>query len=290
MNRISLKISNDIGEDKVSALRCIKTVAEELGIPFIVVGAFARDMFYNHIHQIPSPRRTLDIDLGVEVADWEEFESLTGTLAARECLLATSSPHRFVTKQHGVVIDIVPYGEIAGKAKTVSWPPEHDIIMSMVGFEEAYASALQVTVSDDPRLEILVPSAPALALLKLISWDDSYPRRERDAQDLLFMMESYEGTGIEDLIYDDHADLLEQEGYDPRLVSVRLLGRYIAELCSEDTLQVVTKILARETDEDGELRLLTHMVKGAPLGGTQFTNSLFLLQKLLQGVQEQLSA
>jgi len=286
MSRVSVSISSDIGADKVSALRYIKVVADEMGIPFIVVGAFARDMFYNHIHQIPSPRRTLDIDLGVEVADWEEFNRLTGTLTGQAYLIATPSPHRFVTKED-VVVDIVPYGKIAGEAKTVSWPPEHETVMSMVGFEEAYASALQVTLSDDPVLKILMPSAPALALLKLISWDDSYPRRERDAQDLLFMMENYEGTGIEDLIYDDHAELLEQEKYDPRLVSVRLLGRYIAELCSNDTLQVVAEILARETDEDGELRLLTHMVKGAPLGGTQFFNSLVLLQKLQQGVQEQ---
>lgn len=46
---------------------------------------------------------------------------------------------------------------------------DHDMIMSMLGFEEAYQSALKVRLSSFPPLDILVPSVPALALLKIIS-------------------------------------------------------------------------------------------------------------------------
>jgi predicted nucleotidyltransferase len=48
------------------------------------------------------------------------------------------------------------------------------MIVNMLGFEEAYQSALKVRFSCNPPLEIYVPSVPALVLLKIISWADAY--------------------------------------------------------------------------------------------------------------------
>lgn len=174
MNNISIDISGRIEPGRVSVLRSIKEVAEELDIHFFVVGAFARDVIFEHIHQIPAPRVTEDIDIGVEVASWEEFQRLTGALIERRLLTATKSPHRFIAGSFAAVVDIVPYGGISGETKRISWPPDHDMIMSMLGFEEAYQSALKVRLSSEPPLEILVPSVPALAFLKIISWADAY--------------------------------------------------------------------------------------------------------------------
>lgn len=287
MNNISIDISGKIDPGRVSVLRSIKEVAEELDISFFVVGAFARDVIFEHIHHIPAPRVTEDIDLGVEVANWEEFQRLTGTLIQRELLTAAKSPHRFIAKTYAAIVDIVPYGGITGETKRISWPPDHDMIMSMLGFEEAYQSALKVRLSSEPVLEIPVPSVAALALLKIISWADAYPRREHDAQDLLFILENYDATGIEAQLYESHVPLLTEEGYDPRLASVRLLGRDIAQLSSSETGKTITEILARETDEDQGFRMLSHMVKGALFQGVKFEAALQLLKKLLQGIQEE---
>jgi predicted nucleotidyltransferase len=254
-----------------------------------VVGAFARDVIFVHIHSIPAPRITEDIDLGVEVSNWEEFQRLTGTLIEREFLTATKSPHRYIAKTNAALVDIVPYGGITGETKRISWPPDHDMIMSMLGFEEAYQSALKVRLSSEPVLEILVPSIAALALLKIISWADAYPRRERDAHDLLFILENYEATGIEDQLYEFNIPLLTEEGYDSRLASVRLLGRDIARLSSTETRKTITEILVRETDEDQSFRMLTHMNKGVLFQGAKFEAALQLLKKLLQGIQEEMS-
>lgn len=286
MNNISIDISDKVETKKVLVLRSIKELAEELDIPFFIVGAFARDVVFEYIHKIPAPRITEDIDLGVNVANWEQFQQLKDTLIKREILTATNKPHRFVANTFNTIIDIVPYGGIAGETYQVSWPPSHDMIMSMLGFEEAYSSSVKVRLSTQPNLEILIPSIPALAFLKIISWDDAYPRRERDAQDLLFIMENYEATGIETMLYDTRSDLLTEEGYDPRLASVRLLGRDITKLCSSDTLNAVKIILLRETDENQGFRMLSHMVKGVSFQGTKFEKALQLLKKLLQGVQE----
>jgi len=287
MNNISIDISGRIDPGRVSILRNIKEVAEDLDIHFFVVGAFARDVIFEHIHRIPAPRVTEDIDIGVEVASWEEFQRLTGALIERELLTATKSPHRFIAKTFAAIVDIVPYGGISGETKRISWPPDHDMIMSMLGFEEAYQSALKVRLSSDPPLEILVPSVPALALLKIISWADAYPRRERDAHDLLFILENYDATGVEAKLYESHVPLLTEEEFDSRLASVRLLGRDIAQLGSPETVRTVEEILICETDEEQGFRLLSNMVKGASFQGTKFEAALQLLKKLLQGIQEE---
>ena len=286
MSNLSIDISGKIDPDRVSVLRGIKEVADALGVKFLMVGAFARDLVFEHIHQIPAPRSTRDIDLGVEVSSWEEYRRLIEALVGRGILKETRLPHRF-TGPASVIVDIVPYGGISGEAKRISWPPEHDVVMNMLGFEEAYRFALKVRIDNNPALDIQVPSVPAIAVLKVVSWDDAYPARERDAQDLLFILENYFKTGIEDELYVAHADLLVEEGYDTRLASVRLLGRDIARMLSRDGVEAVTAILSRETDEDKGHRMLSQMVKGSASGSARFEDALQLLKKLMQGIQQE---
>lgn len=286
MSDISINISGSIEPERVTVLKSIQEVAQELGIHFIAVGAFARDLIFEHIHRIPAPRLTEDIDIGVEVASWEEFQRLTSILVDRGLFTATRLPHRFTGATSAAIVDIVPYGGISDEMKQISWPPDHDMIMSMLGFEEAYQSALTVRISSEPPLEILVPSIPALTLMKIISWDDAYPSRERDAQDLLFILENYGKAGIEDELYRFHTPMLIEEEFDAGLASVRYLGQAIARLSNPQTLQAVEKILNRETKEDRGFRMLSDMLKGVMRQGTKFETALRLLGKLLQGIQE----
>ena len=288
MKNISINISGRIDPERVSVLRAITDVAKELNINFFVVGAFARDVIFEHIHRISAPRMTEDIDIGIELANWEEFKRLTDTLIERGHFSPTNLPHRFSASSFPTLVDIVPYGGIGDETKRISWPPNHDMIMSILGFEEAYQSALNVRLSNEPPLEILVPSIPALALLKIISWDDAYPERERDALDLLFILEKYESTDILNKLYESHVPLLTEEEFHPQLASVRLLGREIAQLGNTETVSTVEKILAREIDENQGFRMLSHMVKGVSFQSIKFEKSLQLLRKLLQGIREEM--
>lgn len=286
MSDISINISGSIEPERVAVLTSIQEVAQELGIHFIAVGAFARDLIFEHIHRIPAPRLTEDIDIGVEVASWEEFYQLTSILIERGLFAATRLPHRFTDITEAAIVDVVPYGAISDEMKRISWPPDHDMVMSMLGFEEAYQSALTVRIASEPPLDVLVPSIPALALMKIISWDDAYPRRERDAQDLLFIMENYGNAGIEDELYRFHNSMLIEEDFDTGLASVRYLGQAVAQLSSPETLQALEEILIRETDQEQGFRMLADMTKGTVIRGTKFETSLRLLEKLLQGIQE----
>jgi len=86
-------------------------------------------------------------------------------------------------------------------------------------------------------------------------------RRERDAHDLLFILENYNATGIEDKLYETYDPLLIEEDFDSRLASIRVLGRDIARLGSPETIKRVEEILARETTEDQGVRMLADMAR-----------------------------
>lgn len=286
MNNISIDISGRIDAGRVSVLKGINDVAGELDIDFFVVGAFARDAIFEHIHRIPAPRVAEDMDIGVEVGSWSEFRLLTRALIDRGLLTATDSAHRFIAGSSAAVVDIVLYGVKIDDAKRVSWPPDHEMIVRMLAFEEAYLSALRVRLSSNPVLEIFVPSVPALALLNIISWADAYTGREYDAHELLFILENCEATGVEKKPYESHVPISPEEEFDSRLASVRLLGRDIALLGSLEMVKTAEEILIRETDEGQGSMMLSDMFRGAPLQRTKFEATLPLLKELLQGIRD----
>jgi predicted nucleotidyltransferase len=252
---LSEKIDNKI----VEALRTIKNAADALGIPFFVVGASARDIIFLHCYGIEPPRRTIDIDLGVEIENWELFDGLMNALVSTEKFSTTKEKQRL--KFGSQLIDFIPFGGITDNRHRISWPPEHTIIMSILGFKDAYEKAVIVRMSSAPILEIKISSLPGLALMKLIAWNDKYPERNKDARDLLFIMKNYESTGIFDILFNNEQDLLKEEGFDTRLASIRLLGRHMALTADKDTTKEVVAILNEETEDSSESKLAINMLR-----------------------------
>ena len=92
MNNISFDLSGKIDELTIQALLAVKKEADALSIPFFIVGALARDYILKHCYGVEPARMTRDVDLGVEVASWDQFEQLTDSLIATGKF--TSSPER----------------------------------------------------------------------------------------------------------------------------------------------------------------------------------------------------
>jgi len=80
-------LSGKIDGFTVGLLEIIAEVAESLSVPFFVVGARARDIILSQGHAIETGRATQDIDLGVQVSDWDAYVQL------RDALIATALPH-----------------------------------------------------------------------------------------------------------------------------------------------------------------------------------------------------
>jgi predicted nucleotidyltransferase len=284
MKNISFDLSGKIEKPVVDVLYTLQKVAGSLGIPLFVVGASARDFTLRHHYGIEPRRKTGDIDLGVDVASWEQFKTLFESLVSTGQFSPTPEKQRLRCRT--ILIDILPFGAITDKDKKISWPPEHEINMSMVGFEEAYEHSITVRVSSDPELDIKLASLPGLAIMKLISWKEKYPDRKRDAEDLLLMMNKYEEAGNSERLYEEDLPLLQEEGFDTKLAGTRLLGRDMAKIADPKTFLIVKEILDAETEEMGQYKLATDMMREAGMSDTRFDEILAQLMKLRQGFAE----
>lgn len=286
MKKILFDISGKFEPSFVEALCEFNKIACSLDIPFFIVGATARDFILEHCFNIKAPRMTKDIDIGIRIADWDQFKKLSEALLANGNFSKGREKQSFIFKD--VFIDIVPFGPISDKDKKFSWPPEHEMIMGTLGFEEAYKHSITVRLSTKPKLDVKLSTLPGLALMKLISWNEKYPERERGAEDLFFIMNNYEETGLSDRLFEAELSLLKEEDFDARLASIRLLGRDMAKISDSVTLKVVKDILSNETDDKSDYNLITDMIKTSDRfdESDNFDEILLRLEKLKQGVFE----
>ena len=284
MKNILFDLSGKIEKPVIEVLQILKEVAGSLGIPFFVVGASARDFILKHHYGIEPRRKTGDIDLGVKVAGWEQFGRLTESLTGAGRFSATAEKQRFLCGT--VLIDILPFGPITDKDKKISWPPEHEIIMSMVGFEEAYEYSVTARLTSDPVLDIRLSHLPGLAIMKLVSWKERYPNRKRDAEDVLFIMQKYDEAGNLDRLYGEELTLLEGEGFDTRMAGIRLLGRDMGKMSDPETFRMIKGILDAETEEMGQYKLVSDMIRETGMSDVRFDEILAQLTKLREGFVE----
>jgi predicted nucleotidyltransferase len=286
MNNNLLILSKKIDGFAADLLGTIAVVAESLKVPFFVVGATARDMILTQGYGIETGRATKDIDLGVQVSDWEAYERL------RKGIIATGKFKRDKKQAQRLVyaetfpIDIIPFGAIAEPDDCLSWPPEHDTTMSTLGFVEAYHNSITVRMRTDPVLDIQFVSLPGLALLKIISWNDNHPRRDKDAHDLLLLMRTYLDAGSQDRLWNEEGDLVGED-FDYVRAGSRLLGRDIAAILSKEVKEAVIRILDKETGEQNQYRLVENMMdRGSDSGA--FEEALQLLEEMKIGILEKL--
>ena len=183
MKNTLIDLSGKISETAVSILVKIEKAAIKLDLSFFIVGATARDIIFEHQFDIKPSRATIDIDIGVIVSGWDQFELLKDELLSLREFSPSKQKQRLLYEDN-FPVDIIPFGTIATEDGSITWPPDHENRMSIVGFQECYQHAISVKLSSIPELVVKVVSLAGLALLKLISWDDNPVRRNKDAPDL----------------------------------------------------------------------------------------------------------
>jgi predicted nucleotidyltransferase len=137
MTAISHNLIGKIDSDIIDILFSIDKVSRDIRIPFFIGGATARDILLQHAYDIHSTRATIDFDIGVFVSDWTQFQSLKDALIKADQSKPGKHTQRLIhTGNHPV--DIIPFGKIAKNGEIISWPPKHELEMSIVGFQECY--------------------------------------------------------------------------------------------------------------------------------------------------------
>ena len=237
----------------LEAIRKIDEAARKHETAYFLAGATAREIMLRHVFGRPPGRRTLDVDLGIAVRDWDHFTRLKTGLIDH----ARFEPHaRMVQRliypsRPSVIVDLIPFGGIEGADRTIAWPPDEDIVMRVTGFSDGLASAVPVRL--DQNLVIPVVSLPVLLVLKLFAWDDRR-HEKKDAPDIYTLVREYGDAGNEDRLYGEEVGLLEAEDYDVELAGARLLARDSARMVSTDTKERARKILL----SDAQMKQLTN--------------------------------
>lgn len=280
-----LDLSEKIDKLRLLAFERVSKVADSLGVPFFIIGAAARDLILMNGHNIPTIRATLDIDLGVQVPSWDEYLKLKQALINTGEFAETEDFQRMMFHS-SLRIDLIPFGPIADKTSKIKWPPDQEIEMSILGFEESLRHSQTVRLRSNPKLEIKMVTLAGLAAMKIISWKDGYPERDRDAIDLALIIRNYTDAGNFERIYNEALDLVDSEDFDYVSVGARLLGRDIAVVLSTDTRAVVLEILNNETGKQDRYRLIDDMMRSDVLLTNDFEDVLRWLEEVKTGILE----
>jgi predicted nucleotidyltransferase len=240
MTNTLLNIVGKIDAETVQVYGAVKEAAEKLNIPFVVVGASARDLVLHYYHGTKIQRASLDIDFGIQVPNWGAFKALKQKLIELG-FNETKTQHRILGPK-GTLVDIIPFGPIENDDSNIEWPPNGDVIMNVLGFQEASEYAVIVRIQDEPPIDIPVASPQGMALLKIIAWTDRDPgNRKKDAEDLCYLLSTYEeDPAITERMYEDEG-LMTAYDWDNSLGGAYLLGKDARKIASEKTREFIKK-------------------------------------------------
>jgi len=238
-------------------------------INMLLVGAMARDLLLFHAHGIKAARGTEDIDLAFTVASWSDYEELRKSLLSSGAFLIHPNGAHKLLYRNQMEVDLLPFGGLENADKTIAWPPQGDIVMSVLGFEEALESSIDALLPFSQRISLV--SLPMLTVLKTLAWSErriTAPRR--DAYDLMLILQNYLDAGNSERLYSDADQLLESTDFDYECAGAWLAGKDALETIEQHSLeanrieQIVRSTLAIEINPDGPLRLIGELMVPDP--------------------------
>lgn len=250
-----LILQKQLPENIVGVLVSVTSVADKLYIPSFIVGATARDIILEYVYSAGIRRRTQDIDFGVAIENWVQYELLKKTLVETENFRADDKIEQRLCRGSGreeMKIDLVPYGGLERPAGQIAFPPDGAFVMNTNGFAEAYEDAVIVQISE--MIKIRVVSLAGLAVLKFVAYDDRPNERQTDLQDIWFLAKNYLSAAGEERLYAD-TELMKDESFDLRTVGALLLGRDMAKLLTEQTEKIILKHLSEDNAPAGLMNI-----------------------------------
>jgi predicted nucleotidyltransferase len=275
----SFDLSGKLDPLREHVFRDVAKGAAACGVPFFIVGACARDLLLDLYYGLPPHRATNDIDFGIRISSWSQFDALINSLIQTGRYTVDFNRPQRLRSTEGAIIDVIPFGGVEDSiTRDIAWPPDYSTVMSAVGFEEAYRNAISVRFA--PDLVIAVSSLAGMALMKLISWKER--RNTKDAKDLKLIISEYLRAGNElRLESGKHRDLLDEEKFiSVELASARLLGRDLTLIMTDQSRQVVLGILNNPSE------LASGMSSEAIEIDEAFESAQEMLKTLRQGIED----
>jgi predicted nucleotidyltransferase len=160
------------------------------------------------------------------------------------------------------------------------------IKMSVTGFRECFQHAVQVKISDKPKLFVNVVSLTGLAILKLISWDENVVRRQKDASDLVFIIRNYLDAGNLERLFEEAPDIVDSSDYDYEAGSARLLGRDISKIAYTSTINKLIEILKLQSQRQRGHGIAMDVLQGDRLAEESYERVSAYFDALLKGLTD----
>jgi predicted nucleotidyltransferase len=243
MNRKLPVLSAEIGPVVTEILEIVNTVTRSNGIPFFIVGAFARDIFFT------SRRATNDLDIGIQIGTWDTFDTVKEALIATGKFTSTDISHRLHFFKERYPLDMLPFGSVTEPDGSITWPDKRR--MRILGFDDAYEDSIKVFIKGMDDYPLRVAGPVGLVILKLIAWSDAADRRERDAKDIdLILSEYYSLSDNSERVF-DCPEIMDAVAFDIQRAGTILLGKDVAGLIRRKrTEQVIRSIIDAELSSD----------------------------------------
>jgi predicted nucleotidyltransferase len=269
-----------LNPDKVETLQRLYTATET--IPVVLLGAFARDLLFYHLHGVEVPRATKDIDTSVQMSSWENFNAICRKLLELGFHnKKPNHPEKF-TDTNGQEVDMLPFGSLSEDGKTITWPADNSP-WTISGIQEAYDHAL---LFRQAAFEFRIIPPAAMIYLKIFSTcDRPRDRKKKDSADINFVLNNYlTATGKGRLKSSgSDGDIMEKVKGDLERAAAWLAGRDMAGIVSAQTAVDLLGLLRKET-EGTSLCPIAHELANYHEG--KFARSREILKSLRDGFEE----
>ena len=275
----SLDVSEKLPNGLVEVYSQIHGIAAELSVPLLVVGATARDIILVHGYSAAIERGTKDVDFGIKVQNWEHYEVLRTALIEAGFTPYSKKAHQLdTTDSDGLPweIDLIPFGGVSDDHGQIAWPPKQDILMRVLGFDEVYQNAWNVTLIKSPEINVKVASPSGILLLKLIAWTERAREYQgKDAIDIYYVIKHYSRIPtVVDALYDQ--DYMDAQDHDDMKASAMMLADEIATFAKKKTLTYIKQALL---NNDGVLERLKVDITKHTVAGYEEANRLIEIIK-----------
>lgn len=285
MTNSCVHLQRPIDAATVNVLARLAQTAKAQDVDVLLVGAFARDILFLHMHGIEPGRRTEDVDFSVQVRSWAAFDRLRKALGTAEFTpVDVDHPEKLRDGRTGREIDLVPFGPIAGPSQMLTWP-NNGPTWNLKGLDDAFAHAVRLALADTGTSPLTVPliTLSSLVMLKIVSLSDRpKDRKKKDGTDIGFVLQHYLEAGNRERLLAEHGDLVASAARDHEVAGAVLLGRDMRKVASSSTRAYLVERLLHETTSQSACPLAQSLAQSTCKG--RFPRARQLLTSLLEGL------